>query len=184
MTDLTLVGLSGALRAGSTNRKLMRFAAQRFDPASFAEGDLRLPLYDGDLEDAEGIPEPVERLGALIRGADAVIISGPEYNGGVSGVLKNALDWLSRLKEPVWRGKPVAIMSATAGRSGGARTQYALRLNLTPFRPLVIPGPEVGVAASHDAFDAEGTPTDAATVKLVDELMATLRAEATRLKTG
>ena len=182
MTDLTLVGLCGALRAGSTNRTLMRYAAGRFAPAQFSEGDLRLPLYDGDLEEAEGIPAPVERLGALIRGADAVIISGPEYNGGMSGVLKNAMDWLSRLKEPVWRDKPVAIMSAAAGRAGGARTQYALRLNLNAFRPRVIPGPEVMVGASYEAFDAQGRPVDPTTVALVDELMAALRDEATRLR--
>ena len=182
MTDLTLVGLCGALRAGSTNRTLMRFAASRFGPARFTEGDLRLPLYDGDLEESEGIPAEVERLGALVRGADAVIVACPEYNGGITGVLKNANDWLSRLKEPVWRGKPVALVSAAAGRAGGARAQHMLRLNLNAFRPLVIPGPEVLVGASHQAFDEDGTPHDATTIKLVEELMGTLRSEAQRLK--
>ena len=180
MSDLTLTGLCGALRAGSTNRVLMRYAAERFGPVRFTEGDLRLPLYDGDLETAEGIPATVERLAAEIREADAIIIACPEYNKGVSGVMKNALDWLSRVKPAVWAGKPVAIMSATAGRAGGERSQFALRLCLNPFRPVVLPGPEVLVANSSEAFDADGRPRDAATVKLVDELMDGLRTEALR----
>ncbi len=180
MSDLTLTGLCGALRAGSTNRILMRYAAERFGASRFTEGDLRLPLYDGDLEEAEGIPEAVERLAAQIREADAVIIACPEYNKGVSGVIKNAFDWLSRVKPAVWAGKPVAIMSAAAGRAGGERSQYALRLCLNAFQPVVLPGPEVLVANSSQAFDAEGRPKDDATVKLVDALMANLRTEALR----
>ncbi|MBK5926762.1 NADPH-dependent FMN reductase [Rhodobaculum claviforme] len=177
MSDLKLVGLCGSLRSASTNRTLMRFAATRFG-APLIEGDLRLPLYDGDLEDAHGIPAEVEALAARIRDADAVILGCPEYNGGVTGVMKNALDWLSRVKTPVWRDKPVAILSAAAGRAGGARAQYALRLNLVAFRPALVPGPEVLVGASYEAFDADGAPREAAAVALVDEVMAQLRTAA------
>lgn len=177
MSELTLVGLCGSLRAASTNRTLMRFAATRFG-APLVEGDLRLPLYDGDLEAAHGVPAEVEALAARIHAADAVILGCPEYNGGVTGVMKNALDWISRVKTPVWRDKPVAIVSAAAGRGGGARSQYALRLNLVAFRPALVPGPEVLVGASHEAFAEDGTPRDATAIALVDEVMAQLRAAA------
>jgi chromate reductase len=180
MSDLNLVGLCGSLRAHSTNRKLLHLAARRFGPARFTEGDLRLPLYDGDLEEAEGIPAEVARLADLVRGADAVIIACPEYNKGVSGVMKNALDWLSRVKGGVWRDKPVAIMSAAAGRAGGERSQYMLRLCLTPFRPHLLAGPEVLVAASGEAFDADGMLKAESYVRLLDELTGDLRAAAQR----
>lgn len=180
MSDLRLVGLCGALRAGSTNRMLLNLAAGRFGTARFAEGDLRLPLYDGDLESAEGIPEPVQRLAELVRGADAVIIACPEYNKGVPGVMKNALDWLSRVKGGVWRDKPVAIMSSAAGRAGGERSQYMLRLCLTPFRAHVLPGPEVLVADARNAFDDEGRLKGDSYLAPIDELMADLRRAALR----
>ena len=117
MTEPVLLGLSGALRADSTNRKLLREAARLFGPCSFAEADLRLPLYDGDDEAKQGVPDVVQALAAQIAGADAIVVSTPEYNKGPSGVLKNALDWVSRVKENPWKGKPVAIVSATAGRT-------------------------------------------------------------------
>lgn len=180
MTDLTLLGLCGALRAASTNRKLMHVAAASFAPARFVEGDLRLPLYDGDLEAAHGIPPEVQRLADAIRSADAVVIACPEYNKALPGVMKNALDWVSRVKGGVWRDKPVAILSAAAGRAGGERSQFSLRLCLNPFRAHVLPGPEVMIADSANAFDAEGRLSDATARRLVDELMSTLRAEALR----
>ena len=180
MSDLTLLGLCGALRAGSTNRKLMHAAVGSFGPARFIEGNLRLPLYDGDLEEAEGVPETVQRLAGAIRDADAVVIACPEYNKGLSGVMKNALDWVSRVKGGVWRDKPVAILSAAAGRAGGERSQFSLRLCLNAFRPVVLPGPEVMIADSGKAFDADGMLTDPQALKLLDELMAELRRTALR----
>ncbi len=178
MSDLTLLGLCGALRAGSTNRMLMRLAAERFGPARFVEGDLNFPLYDGDLEDSEGIPEAVTRLAAQIREADAVVVSCPEYNRGVSGVMKNGLDWISRVKGGVWRDKPVAIMAATDGRAGGERSQMMLRWCMTPFRAHLLQGPEVLVADSSNAFDAEGRLQVESYLKPLDELMGDLRAAA------
>jgi chromate reductase len=85
----------------------------------------------------------VQALADAIARADAVMIAGPEYNKALSGVLKNALDWVSRTKGNPWRDKPVAIMSATGGRAGGERTQFSLRLCMMPFRANVLPGPEV-----------------------------------------
>ena len=121
MSDPTLLGICGTLRAASTNRLLMHEAARRFGPARFVVGDLRLPLYDGDIETGQGIPEAVQVLADQIAQADAVIVVTPEYNKGISGVLKNALDWVSRTRGSPWRDKPVALMSAAAGRAGGER---------------------------------------------------------------
>jgi chromate reductase len=103
MSSGRLLGICGSLRKGSFNRKLMLEAKRLFDPAVFDDANLRLPLYDGDLETGHGIPAEVQELGDRIASADAVIIAGPEYNKALSGVLKNALDWVSRTQ-----GQPVA----------------------------------------------------------------------------
>ncbi|MEM1004107.1 MAG: NAD(P)H-dependent oxidoreductase [Pseudomonadota bacterium] len=156
MSQQTLLGLSGSLRQTATNRKLMREAARLFDPDVFIEADLNLPLYDGDLEEGEGIPEAVQILADQIDQADAVVISTPEYNKGPSGVLKNALDWVSRTKGNPWADKPVAVMSAAAGRAGGERAQMILRAYMVPFQPRILQGPEVHLASSSNEFDAQG----------------------------
>lgn len=168
-----LLGLSGSLRKDSTNTKLMHAAAASYGGA-FQEGNLRLPLYDGDLE-AEGIPADVLTLADQIAGAKAIVISTPEYNKSISGVLKNALDWVSRTDGAPWANKPLTIMSATAGRSGGERTQSALRLCMAPFRPLILQGPEMLLAASYEAFDEDGALVSAHYQKTLDELMSALR---------
>jgi chromate reductase len=180
MTQHRLLGISGSLRAASTNRKLVREAARLYGPAAYTEADLRLPLYDGDLESTEGIPASVQTLADHIAAADAVIISGPEYNKSISGVLKNALDWVSRTKGNPWLDKPVAIMSAAAGRAGGERTQSALRLCLVAFRPRLLQGPEVMLAQSAQQFDDDGRLTNERTVDALTDLMRALKAEAGR----
>ena len=172
----TLLGLSGSLRAASFNTKLMKAAAARFAPDTFVEGDLRFPLYDGDLEDREGIPEAVQRLSDQIAEADAVIISTPEYNKAPSGVLKNALDWVSRTEGNPWAEKPLAIMSATAGRAGGERTQFALRLMMVPFRTRIIQGPEVLVGNASEHFNEAGELMTESYQKFLDDLMGRLKA--------
>jgi chromate reductase len=174
MSSLTLLGLCGSLRAASWNRKLMLEAARLFEPAEFIEGSLRLPLYDGDLE-AQGLPAEVQLLADQIKAADAVVIAGPEYNKAMSGVLKNGLDWISRVPGGVWRDKPVAILSAAAGRAGGERTQMTLRHAMNPFRAHVLPGPEVMIAAPDREFDAEGRLINEMPMKLLTELMEALR---------
>ena len=98
MAHVKLLGLSGALRKGSTNTLLLQEAARLLGDAELTLADLNLPLYDGDLEAAEGVPAAVQKLAAQIAEADAVVISTPEYNRGLSGVLKNALDWVSRVE--------------------------------------------------------------------------------------
>lgn len=175
-----LLGLCGALRAASTNRMLLAEARRLYAPDGWEEGDLRLPLYDGDLEAAEGIPAGVARLAAQIAAADGIVIATPEYNKSVPGVLKNALDWVSRVKGGPWRDKPVAILSAADGRGGGDRSQFALRLCLTPFRPRLIAGPEVMIANASQAFGADGRLLDPKSEQILGELMGELRKEIER----
>ncbi len=173
----TLLGLSGSLRRQSTNTRLLAEAARHFAPDRFILGDLNLPLYNGDDEDAHGIPDAVQKLAEQIKAADAVVISTPEYNSGLSGVLKNALDWVSRTKLAPWNGKPVAIVSAAAGRAGGARAQTMLRSCMTPFRPRILQGPEVMLANSAEQFDEMGHLTGDLYTRQMAQLMEALRAE-------
>ncbi|MFU8897743.1 chromate reductase [Roseinatronobacter thiooxidans] len=173
MSGLKLVGLCGSLRKDSWNRKLMHAAKDAFGPAEFVEGSLRLPLFDEDLE-AQGMPAEVTALKDQIATADAVVIACPEYNKAPPGVLKNALDWLSRGGAP-WKDKPVAIVSAAAGRAGGERTQFALRLMMVAFRPHLLQGPEMLLSSPAKAFDDDGNLTDEMAAKLLNELMQDLR---------
>ena len=177
MTRPTLLGISGSLRKDATNRKLLREAARLFGDCTFIEADVNFPLYDGDDENSTGIPAAVQTLSDQIAEADAVIISTPEYNKGPSGVMKNALDWVSRTKGNPWNGKPVAVMSAAAGRAGGERAQMILRGFMVPFRPRILQGPEMHLAGSSKEFDDDGRLTGDLYIKTLQELMDGLRAE-------
>jgi len=177
MSHPTLLGIAGSLRKQSSNRCLIREATRLFGAANFVDGDLNLPLYDGDNEDADGIPATVQVLADQIAAADAVVISTPEYNKGLSGVLKNALDWVSRTDGRPWAGKPVAVMSAAAGRAGGVSAQMTLRACMVAFRPRILQGPEVHLANSSNEFDQNGHLKNEIYVKTLSELMTTLRAE-------
>ena len=111
----TIIGLCGSLRRGSFNRMLLRAAAETAPPGTSIEPEsIRdIPLYDGDLEEEQGIPSAVQRLKDRIAEADGLLIVTPEYNHSMPGVLKNAIDWLSRPADDVLRvfgGRPVAIM--------------------------------------------------------------------------
>lgn len=125
---IRLLGISGSLRADSFNTALLRAAAQRVG----ADTEMKvvtlqgIPLYDGDLEDREGLPEAVLTLREKIQAADGLVMATPEYNSGMPGVFKNALDWVSRTSRahpPVLTGKPVALMGASTGNFGTALSQ-------------------------------------------------------------
>ena len=177
MTNPTLLGISGSIRKDATNRKLLREAARLFGPCTFIEADVNFPLYDGDAETDAGVPAAVQKLSDQIADADAVIISTPEYNKGPSGALKNALDWVSRTKGNPWLNKPVAVMSAAAGRAGGERAQMVLRGFMVPFRCRILQGPEVHLAAAAKAFGEDGHLTSEIYTKTLQDLMDGLRAE-------
>ncbi|MBT53213.1 MAG: NADPH-dependent FMN reductase [Mameliella sp.] len=182
MSDIKLVGLCGSLRTESSNRKLMFEAARLFAPGAFTELDLRFPLFDEDIQNADGIPAIVQQAADQIAAADAVLVVTPEYNKGISGVLKNALDWISRTEGAPWKDKPVALLSAAAGRAGGERAQNMARLCLTPFRPRLLTGPEMMLAQSRTQFDDDGRLEDARGRALLLSLMEELRTEAERMR--
>jgi len=156
-------GIAGSLRGGSYNRALLRAAvALAPDGLEIVVFDrlADIPPYNADVE-AAGDPEPVAALKAAIRSADALLIVTPEYNYGVPGVLKNAIDWASRPPTgSVLAGKPTAIMGATPGRMGTARAQLALRQSFVFTQTPVLPGPEVLVAEAQERFAPDGTLKD------------------------
>ena len=175
MPSPKLLGLSGSLRAASYNTQLLNTAVAAFGDADYTQANLRLPLYDGDVEANDGIPADVKTLHSQMQAADAIIIVTPEYNGNLSGVLKNALDWVSREKPMPMGGKPVAILSAAGGRAGGALAQNSLRLCLTAFQPNLLTGPMVAVAAAYEAFDDAGQLKADSYQTAVAKLMQKLR---------
>ena len=179
MSTPTLLTISGALRAGSYNRQLIAQAVRTFGPATVTEADLNLPLYDGDLEAAQGIPASVQTLADQIRQADGIILSSPEYNKGIPGVLKNALDWVSRIEGAVLKGKPLALMSAAAGRTGGETAQYMVRACLAPLQPRLIAGPFVMIAGAAREFSAGQLENDQYLTAITAQMQA-LRAEIER----
>ena len=170
-----LLAISGSLRKASRNTALLHEAIRLFGDCTVDIADLRLPLYDGDVEDAHGLPDKVRTLNAQIRAADAIVIATPEYNKMIPGVLKNALDWTSRAKPQPWTDKPVAMIS-TAGRSGGEVAQYTLRHALAPFNPNLLLGPAYVVTFADKAFDEGDRLIAEANVTGLQKLMDRLRA--------
>ncbi|MCF6272390.1 MAG: NAD(P)H-dependent oxidoreductase [Rhodobacteraceae bacterium] len=174
---MKLLGISGSLRANSYNTMLLHEAARLFAPDEFRMADLHLPLFNEDISEN---PETVLTLHADISAADAVIIATPEYNKNLSGVLKNALDWVSMVRPAAWAGKPVAILSASSGITGGVRAQYSLRHCMTTFNPRILQAPEVMVGNAAEVFDESGRLSNERTVKLLTKQMAALRDEVLR----
>lgn len=170
-----LLGISGSLRKGSFNSMLVREAARVFDADEFTFADLNLPLFNEDVE-AEGIPEPVTLLCDQIRAADAIVFSTTEYNKGPSGVMKNALDWVSRPRPAPMADKPVAVLSAAAGGAGGQRAKSNMYLYLIPFKVNLVFNPEVNLGSAHQQFDDDGRLKDAATIEALEKLMGALKA--------
>jgi chromate reductase, NAD(P)H dehydrogenase (quinone) len=177
---MRILGIAGSLRESSYNRALLRAARELLpEGTELVEHDLRdLPFYDGDVE-AAGDPESVVALKEAIREADALLIATPEYNRGVPGVLKNAVDWASRpaLASPL-TGKPVAIMGASTGRGGTARAQEQLRSALEFSRANVLEQPEVLVPEAFMRFDEHGELVDGGVRAELAELLDTLVAVA------
>ena len=164
---LRICGIAGSLRAGSLNRALLR-AAQALAPAGLAIEIFDLidvPLYNGDVE-AAGEPDGVARLKQAIAAADGVLMVTPEYNHGVPGVMKNAVDWASRpARGAPLGGKPVAILGASPGQTGTARGQSQLRQAFEFTNSYCMPQPELLVFKAHEKFDAAGNLTDETTAQ-------------------
>lgn len=178
-----ILALSGSLRAGSFNTAALRAAVELApEDVRIEIGSIReIPLYDDDVR-AAGIPAPVTALQERVMAADAVLIATPEYNYSVPGVLKNAIDWLSRLKPQPFSDKPVAIIGASGGAIGTARAQYDLRKTFVFLNANVMAQPEVMIGLAATRFDAEGRLTDETTRKFVARAVAGLRDWTLRLR--
>jgi chromate reductase len=169
---IRILGICGSLRQASYNSAALRAAASLAPPGVSLEiaGLAGLTLYSAD-EQAQGIPAAVLRLGEQIRGADAVLFATPEYNYSISGVLKNAIDWVSRLPDQPFAGKPCASPSML----GTARAQYHLRQIGVYLDMRFINKPEVMIASAHERFDAQGQLVHAPTAELLGKLVTSLR---------
>jgi chromate reductase len=180
---ITVLGIAGSLRKGSFNAAALR-AAQ-----SLAPPDLKLesfdiapiPLYNEDVR-AAGFPPVVEELRRRIAAADALLFVTPEYNYSVPGVLKNAIDWASRPPDQPFNDKPVALMGASPGMLGSARSQYHLRQIFVFLNCHLLNRPEVMIAAAGTKFDAQGNLTDEPTREIIRQLLQNLGTWARRLK--
>jgi chromate reductase len=137
-----ILGIAGSLRAGSFNRRLLELAG-------VAIGDIALPLFDEDREQDPGAA--VISLRTRVRAADALLIATPEYNRSIPGVLKNAIDWLSR--DDTLAGKPVAVIGATTGPWGTRLAQSHLREVLAACEARVVPTPALFVREAPTQID-------------------------------
>jgi len=178
-----ILAFAGSAREGSFNKRLVKIAAQgaRDAGAEVTFLDLRelpLPIYDADMEAAEGLPENARRLKEMFRTHDGFLISSPEYNSSISALLKNTLDWVSRPVEsdpPLagFAGKVAAIMSASPGALGGLRGLVHVRAILSNLKVLVLPD-QLSIPKAKDAFTDRGELADARKHDAVRQLGAKL----------
>src|SRR5436189_4450420 len=156
MANLNVVSICGSLRKGAFNAMVQRLLPSlapegiSIKPApSFAE----LPLYNADIQNSTGFPAAVHTLADAIRAVDGVIFCTPEYNFGIPGGLKNAIDWVSRLPNQPFAGKPIALQSASPGPLGGGRVQYDLRKTFVFLDALTLNKPEIFVGNCASKID-------------------------------
>ena len=176
---------AGSLRRDSLNKKFAREALRLLATRPGIETEfvdlqlLSIPVYDGDVEEASGVPAGVQELSRKIMAADALVISTPEYNGSIPGVLKNTVDWLSRIKPGSLAGKHLLLLAASPGALGGVRSLWHSR---QPFEVLgTFVFPEVmGLPLAHQAFDESGALRDAKTVERLNDLLGRFLAHARR----
>ena len=178
MADRTLnvVSICGSLRKGSYNRMVMQalpgLAPQGMQIKEAPSYD-RFPLYNADVQNSSGFPAEVTTLAATIRDADGVIFVTPEYNFGIPGPLKNAIDWVSRLPDQPFAGKPIALQSASPGPLGGGRVQYDMRRSMVFLDALTLNKPEIFIGNCAQRIDEKtGQITDAPTRDFIKQQLA------------
>lgn len=185
-----ILAFAGSARRDSLNKKLIRIAA-RGAQAEGAEvtlidlADFPLPLYDGDIEAADGIPENARKLRGLMMEHNALLIAAPEYNSGITPLLKNAIDWTSRPDGDVpglaaYGGKVAALVAASPGALGGLRGLFHVRYVLSNIRVTVLPD-QVAVSQAGGSFDDAGELTDDARRQQVEAVGAALAKAAAKL---
>ena len=173
MSNLTIGVIVGSLRKASFNRQLAHALIGLLPAGATAKiieiGEL--PLYNQDLDGK--LPEPLQRFKAEVAGVDALLFVTPEYNRGIPGVLKNAIDWGSRpYGQSVWGGKPAGIAGASPGAIGTALAQAQLRNVLSAVGVQIVPLPEVFFHFAGEPFDAQGGVTDARTRQFLQGFVA------------
>jgi chromate reductase len=154
--QLNVLVICGSLRKKSYNAALARALPELAPPEMkfvSAPDFETLPPYNQDIQDASGFPPAAEDFAAAIRAADGVIIVSPEYNWTIPGTLKNAIDWVSRMKDQPFIDKPVALQSASTGQMGGGRMQYHLRMALNTLDAQLLVKPEIFVNFAAKKFD-------------------------------
>src|SRR5258706_3338547 len=171
---IKLVAFCGSLRKGSFNRMALQAFIERAPVGTTVEtieiGDW--PLYDADIQ-AQGFPDKVQAAHKAMLAADGIVFASPEYNYSVSGVLKNAIDWLSRVTPQPFAGKPVAVFGASGGPLGTARAQYHLRQMMVFLHGPVVNKPAVIISAAQTTF-VDGKIDDAAGSKPLTEFCSAL----------
>jgi len=177
LTMVTIVGISGSLRKHSFNAGLLRAAAEAVpEGCSLSINSIKgIPLYNGDVEEAEGIPPAVSDLKELIAAADGLLMVTPENNNSIPGVFKNAIDWLSRPPEDrrrVFGNLPVGLMGATPGTFGTAFSQYAWLPVLRVLGSQVWSGRLMWVGGAMKKFDEEGNLIDDGVRKQLTKYMS------------
>ncbi len=171
-----VVTICGSLRKGSYNASVAR-ALPALAPAGMtlksAPSFAGFPLYNADVQNSSGFPADVVAWADAIRAADGVIIVSPEYNWSIPGGLKNAIDWVSRMKEQPFKDKPVALQSASPGPLGASRMQYHLRQTLTSIDAFMFGRPEIFVMLANKKIDEKtGELTDAPTRDIIKQQLA------------
>ncbi|GLH74063.1 hypothetical protein GETHLI_25650 [Geothrix limicola] len=179
---MRLIVMGGSLRSESLNTRLLRhlagaLEARGHEVSTFASEALRLPLY----EDGVAPAEAAQALYAALREAQGLVIVSPEYNAGIPGHLKNAVDWLSTMRPSPWMGLPVLLCAASPGAFGGARGLMAWRVTLANMGALVLPE-AITVPHADQQLDADGAPTDARTATSVPKVLDGFLGLASRLR--
>ncbi|CAN5198952.1 NADPH-dependent FMN reductase [soil metagenome] len=170
---MKILAFAGSLRKGSYNKSLLRAAKDAApDGMDIIIFDLEgIPLFNADVE-AEGDPQKVEAFKSAIREADGILIASPEYNHGMTGATKNAIDWASRpAKDAPISGKPVGIAGASSGITGTARSQDQLRQSLKSINAHCMALPEFLLFRAREKFDENGVLTDESTRKHMDKYL-------------
>jgi chromate reductase, NAD(P)H dehydrogenase (quinone) len=181
--QVKILGIAGSLRKASYNRGALR-AAQQLCPQGATIEVFELDGIPGFSQDDERQPpQKVVDLKNRIRAADAILFVTPEYNYGLPGVLKNAIDWASRpYGDNAWNGKPAAILSAALSMGGGVRAQYQLRQSFVFLNVEAVLQPEVAIGNASERFDEQGNLQDETSKKLIGQLLQALVAKVRLLK--